>query len=189
MKQLILGLLLPFAMVGVASAADFGAPVPAEPAPMVSDPFIDELRIGGFAHDPSSPESGSVDLNLEVLFAKPWGTEAEWWLPRPAIGATINFDGRTSIGYIDARWQYNVTDWAFVEVGFGGSVNNGETDNTDPDMNALGCQVLFHEQATVGFNVTENWRIMGTIEHSSNAGLCDFNRGLTNAGVRMGYKF
>ena len=62
-------------------------------------------------------------------------------------------------------------------------------DNSDPDMNALGCHVLFHETATIGFNITENWRVMGTIEHSSNAGLCDFNRGLTNAGVRIGYKF
>ena len=39
-------------------------------------------------------------------------------------------------------------------------------------MNALGCHVLFHESATIGFNVTENWRVMGSIEHSSNAGAC-----------------
>jgi len=56
-------------------------------------------------------------------------------------------------------------------------------------MNALGCHVLFRESASLGFNLTESWRIMGTIEHNSNAGLCDFNRGLTNAGVRLGYKF
>ncbi|WP_081449527.1 acyloxyacyl hydrolase [Rhodomicrobium vannielii] len=30
---------------------------------------------------------------------------------------------------------------------------------------------------------------MATIDHMSNAGLCDTNRGLTNAGVRLGYKF
>ena len=32
-------------------------------------------------------------------------------------------------------------------------------------------------------------RLIGTVEHSSNAGLCDFNRGLTDFGVRIGYKF
>jgi hypothetical protein len=56
-------------------------------------------------------------------------------------------------------------------------------------MNALGCHVLFRESASIGFDVTETWRIMGTVEHHSNAGLCDENRGLTNAGVRIGYKF
>src|SRR5262249_38556604 len=148
---------------------------PAPPiAPMVSDPFIDELRLGVYAHDPSSPEAGSADLNVEVLFAKPWGTAAEWWLPRPAVGATINFDGKTSIGYLDARWQYNITDWSFLELGFGGSVNNGNEGHEDDDMNPLGCHLLFHESASLGINITSNWRLMGTIEHSSNAGLCDF---------------
>ena len=35
----------------------------------------------------------------------------------------------------------------------------------------------------------ENWRIMTTIEHMSNGKLCDPNPGLTNLGVRLGYKF
>jgi lipid A 3-O-deacylase len=189
MKHLILGLALAFGAIGMAKAADISAPAPAPLPPMQSDPFVDELRLGVYAHDPWSPEAGSADLNVEVLFAKPWGTDAQWWLPRPNVGATINFNGRTSIAYAGVVWQYDVTDWAFVEVGFGGSVNNGETDNTDPDMNALGCHLLFHESATLGFNLTSNWRLMGTVEHSSNAGLCDYNRGLTNAGVRIGYKF
>ena len=30
---------------------------------------------------------------------------------------------------------------------------------------------------------------MGTVEHMSNAGLCDRNRGLTNFGARVGYAF
>jgi opacity protein-like surface antigen len=192
MKQLILGVVLSCAFAGAAAAADI-APQPAEPAapppPMQSDPFIDELRLGVYAHDPSSPEAGSADLNVEVLFAKPWGTDAQWWLPRPNVGATINFDGKTSIGYAGVVWQYDVTNWAFVELGFGGSVNNGNKGHEDDDMNPLGCNVLFHEQASLGFNLTQNWRLIGTVEHSSNAGLCDFNRGLTDFGVRIGYKF
>jgi lipid A 3-O-deacylase len=174
----------------VAPAADF-APASVEPAPveMKSDPFFDEVRVGVFAHDPWSPEEGSADLNLEVLFAKPWGGDADWWLPRPHIGTTINFAGKTSTAYAGASWQIPLTDWAFIEGTFGGSVNNGETDRSDPDMNPLGCNVLFRESASVGFDLTEQWRIMATVEHHSNAGLCDFNRGLTNAGLRVGYKF
>ena len=189
MKRLILGLILAFGSIGFAAAADLGAPAPAPLPPMTSDPFVDELRLGAYAHDPWSPEAGSVDLNVEVLFAKPWGTDAQWWLPRPHVGATINFDGKTSIAYAGASWQYNITDWAFLEASFGGSINNGDHGNTDPDMNSLGCSWAFHETASIGFNVTQNWRIMGTVEHSSNAGLCEFNRGLTDAGVRIGYKF
>jgi Lipid A 3-O-deacylase (PagL) len=33
------------------------------------------------------------------------------------------------------------------------------------------------------------WRVLLSVEHMSNADLCDRNRGLTNAGVRLGYQF
>ena len=35
----------------------------------------------------------------------------------------------------------------------------------------------------------ESWSLMATIEHYSNAGLCEHNRGMTNFGVRLGYRF
>jgi hypothetical protein len=192
MKTLILGSVLGAVVAAIASlaqAADLGTSEAAPLPPMVSDPFVDELRLGVFAHDPWSPEAGGADLNVEALFAKPWGTDQDWWLPRPHLGATINFEGKTSVIYGGATWQYDITSWAFVEASFGAGVNNGETGKTDPDMNALGCNVLFRESASLGFNLTESWRVMGTVEHNSNAGLCDNNRGLTNAGVRVGYKF
>lgn len=186
MQRIVSSFLILLGLTVAASAADY-APAP---APMVSDPLIDELRLGLFAHDPWSPEHTAVpDLNVEVLFAKPWGTRADWWLPRPHIGATIDFDGKTSAAYAGATWQYDVTSWAFIEATFGGSVNNGETKAGIDGHNALGCNVLFRESASLGFEITENWRIIGTVEHSSNAGLCSENRGLTNAGVRIGYKF
>ncbi|MDQ0394610.1 acyloxyacyl hydrolase [Labrys monachus] len=158
-------------------------------SPVDNAPFIDEVRLGGMAHAPWSPEAGGVDLNAEVLFAKPWGTADEWWLPRPHVGTTINFDGKTSTVYAGATWQYNITSWAFVEASFGGSLNNGETQDLHNDTNPLGCHALFRESASLGYNLTEHWRIMATAEHSSNAGLCDYNRGLTNYGIRVGYKF
>jgi hypothetical protein len=30
---------------------------------------------------------------------------------------------------------------------------------------------------------------MATVEHMSNAGLCDRNRGITNEGLKVGYSF
>lgn len=174
---LFLLLMVVAAHAGDATAASFGA-----------DPFINELRFGGLLHDPGSPENGTgPDFNAEILFAKPWGTDAQWWLPRPNLGATLNFGGGTSTVYAGVAWQYAVTQRIFIEGIFGGSLNNG--DDKAPGRSDLGCRGLFRESASLGFDLTAHWRVMATIEHNSNAGLCDSNRGLTNYGARIGYKF
>jgi lipid A 3-O-deacylase len=49
--------------------------------------------------------------------------------------------------------------------------------------------VNFRESASLGLALSPDWRLMGTVDHMSNAGLCGNNRGLTNAGVRLGIKF
>jgi hypothetical protein len=41
----------------------------------------------------------------------------------------------------------------------------------------------------IGVDVTESISIMATVDHMSNADLCDENQGLTNAGVRVGYRW
>jgi hypothetical protein len=48
---------------------------------------------------------------------------------------------------------------------------------------------MFRESASLGYRITSNVSVMGTVEHISNAGLCDQNRGLTNVGLRLGYRF
>lgn len=160
-----------------ATAASFGA-----------DAFINELRFGGLLHDLTSPEkSTGPDFNAEILFAKPWGGEQTWWLPRPNLGTTLNFGGGTSTVYAGVAWQYNVTQNIFVEGTFGGSLNNFSEDGAH--RSDLGCHALFRESGSLGYDITEHWRIMATVEHNSNAGLCDKNRGLTNYGMRVGYKF
>jgi lipid A 3-O-deacylase len=155
--------------------------------------FVSEVRLGGFAHDPNSPERGSVDLNGEVLFAKPATSEnpiVNALIPRPHVGATVNFAGKTSQAYAGATWDYDITDRIFAEASFGGSVNDGKTGNiVPPGFNKVGCNALFRESASLGYRVTEHWSVMGTVEHSSNAGLCPQNRGLTNVGARIGYSF
>jgi lipid A 3-O-deacylase len=150
--------------------------------------FLNEFRLGAFVHDPLSPErAGGVDLNAEVLFAKPWGTAAEWWLPRPHIGTTLNFEDQTSTVYAGATWQFDLTSTVFAEASFGGSLNNADTNNAE--TSALGCPLLFRSSASLGYRLTTHWQVMASIEHNSNAGLCDRNRGLTNGGLRLGYRF
>ena len=39
------------------------------------------------------------------------------------------------------------------------------------------------------YRLSQSVSLMGTIEHVSNAGFCERNRGLTNMGLRLGYSF
>lgn len=180
---------------GAAYAADLGTPAPATEV-YVTEPVdawraLDELRGGIFAFGVDDPPEGqSVSINFELLSSRlPVGDQA-WYVPRLHLGATINIDDAPSHGYGGLTWTLDVTDWMFVEGSFGGAVHDGDTGaSAPPGESALGCSVLFRESASLGFRFSENWSVMGTIEHLSNAGLCDANRGITEAGARLGYRF
>jgi len=154
---------------------------------------ISEVRVGGLIHDPLSPERGGVDLSGEVLFNKPFTSADPLWnalLPRPDVGGTANFRGKTSEAYAGLAWDYDVTQRVFVEGGFGGSINDAHTGAiVPPGYNDMGCNESFRESASLGYRLTQNWSVMGTVEHMSNAGFCPPNRGLTNFGARVGYAF
>ncbi|MFI5011178.1 MAG: acyloxyacyl hydrolase [Hyphomicrobiales bacterium] len=178
------------------SAADLGYPSSfGPPAAPIAQPsfFLSEVRLGTFAHDAMSPEKGSADLAGEILFAKPFSNPGSAWdflLPRPSVGATISFAGKTSQAFAGLTWTYDITKSIFVEGEFGGSINNGKTGAIVPvGHNAMGCNASFREAASIGYRFNANWSITGTIEHMSNAGLCTQNRGLTNYGARIGYSF
>ena len=53
----------------------------------------------------------------------------------------------------------------------------------------MGCRVQFYEVFGAGADITSNMTATVTWEHTSNASLCAQNDGLTNLGVRIGYKF
>lgn len=174
-------------------AADLaGRPAPAPLAPGYSS-FISELRLGVFAHDPSSPESGSVDINGEILSIKPF-TPADpliaFLVPRLHLGGTLNTAGDTSHVYTGLTWTYDITTKLFVEGSIGVAFHNGKTGVIVPsDRSALGCSPLVRESGSIGYRIDANWSVMATIEHMSNGGSCGANRGLTNYGVRVGYVF
>ena len=197
---LALGIAIAQLAAGAALAADV-ARRPAAPQPMpvpvaLQPSFISEVRFGAFAHDPWSPEAGSANLHAEVLFAKPF-TPADlftsYFVPRPHIGASLNLGDATSFAFAGLTWTVDVTERVFVEASFGGAVHNGNTESNPafipPDRSALGCSPTFRESGSIGYRFTQNWSIMATIEHLSNAGICAQNRGLTNVGARLGYTF
>ena len=182
--------LLAFALPsGPASAADYTL----SPGPLPSQAFQYEIRGGVFAHDPFSPEKGSADINAEFLAKLPFAAPSGGWsflIPRVHVGGMLNTAGRTSHVYAGFTWTYDITRAIFAEASFGGAFHNGYTgDAPRYHENSLGCSPLFRESASLGYRLTENWSVMATIEHMSNAGLCKQNRGLTNVGARIGYRF
>lgn len=174
-----------------AAAADLGPVAYAPPAASMS--FLSEIRGGVLAHNPAARESGSVDVSLELLTVKPF-TSADplvnIFLPRLHLGTSINTRGDTSQVYAGFTWNYDITEKLFFEASFGGALHNGKTGEFVPrDRASLGCSPLFRESASLGYRFDRNWSIMATIEHVSNAKLCNDNQGLTSYGVRVGYAF
>lgn len=167
---------------------------------LAQDFGISEIRGGIFAHSVDEPGTffdimnaeRVQNLNVELLFDTPTLTE---WVTlgelRPHIGATINTGGLESMVYAGASWTVPIfSSPVFVEVAFGGAVHTGNNLGPTPmPARSLGCSLLFHEAASLGVQLTENASIMATIEHASNANLCLDNRGLTNMGIRLGWKF
>ena len=151
-----------------------------------------ELRGGVFAHDPVSPEKGSADINAEMLSPRLPINAGAWQIlvPRLHLGTTINTAGKTSHGYTGLTWGYDLTKTLFVEASLGGDLNNGKTGNSlVQGRNAMGCSAAFRESGSLGYRFTGNLSLLATVEHVSNAGFCERNRGLTNMGLRLGYSF
>jgi hypothetical protein len=159
--------------------------------------FLSEFRFGLSAQDPWGAEGrdGSANLTGEILFAKPFTASdlfTSYFIPRPHVGGSLNFDDRTSFAYAGLSWTIDVTPNVFVEGSFGGAVHNGK-DSSHPLSDrqaALSCSPLFRESGSVGVRLSANWSVMATIEHLTDGGTCsDENRGLTNVGARVGYSF
>ncbi len=165
-----------------------------EPFETTAHPFwtIDEVRAGVFKQAiDNAPGEGTAAMNLEVLggrFASGYENSIlDFFLtPRPHVGTTIAF-GKTDEFYFGVTWDAKLIGNTFFETSFGGAAHDGPLHEAHEA--SYGCEVNFRESASLGFAFTPEWRLMGTLDHMSNAGLCVNNRGLTNAGVRLGIKF
>ena len=163
----------------------------AQPQPSL----LSEFRFGLSAQDPWGAEGrdGSANVTGEILFAKPFTASdlfTSYFIPRPHIGGSLNFDDRTSFAYAGLSWTIDVTPDIFVEGSFGGAIHNGRgSSHPLQERETLGCSPLFRESGSVGVRLSANWSVLATIEHLSNAGACSENRGLTNIGARVGYSF
>lgn len=167
----------------------------AEPNGSFADfPIINEFRFGILAADleEGGGSDDAVALNAEVLTA-PLGYSANETIldvflhPRLHLGANVNLerDGVNQL-YAGVTWDFYLTEKLFLEASFGGALHDGETDD---NSDSYGCVLNFRESASVGFALSENLSLMVGVDHMSNGGLCDQNQGLTNVGVRVGYRW
>jgi lipid A 3-O-deacylase len=193
-------------IIGLSSyAADLG-PSYASPdrSQEAADPFarpttypgLNEVRLGVLAAnlEDGGGEKAETLINGEVLFNIGLSQHVyedpirNFFLrPRAHVGFSVTPDEGTNQVYGGLTWEAHLTSKIFVEASFGGTLHDGETAGNDP--NSYGCSLMFRESASIGYELTERVRIMATVDHMSNAGLCDQNQGLTNAGVRIGYRW
>jgi lipid A 3-O-deacylase len=191
----------------VASAfgfSSYAADLPASPDAVVGDPFahprlfpgLDDVRLGVLAAnlEDGGGEEAEVLINGEALFNIGLSQQVyddpirNFFLrPRAHIGFSVTPDEGTNQVYGGLTWDAHLTNRIFIEASFGGTLHDGPTAANDP--NSYGCSLMFRESASIGYELTEHVRIMATVDHMSNAGLCDQNQGLTNAGVRLGYRW
>jgi Lipid A 3-O-deacylase (PagL). len=155
--------------------------------------LLDEIRGGVLAHSPGNTESGTVDLAVELLsdhlpVATGNGLLDFVLSPRLHAGAVVSTAGETSYVYAGLTWDFAITDSLFIETAFGGALNNGV--DGERGRIEMGCVATFRSAAGVGYRFDDSWSIIAGVEHLSHAGLCgDDNEGLTNVGVRVGYRF
>jgi lipid A 3-O-deacylase len=163
----------------------------------VCSSYVDEVPTAPslFADERPEVREDGVFVSGEILFATPVPEFRNRFAnallrPRPHVGALASTEGGTSQIYAGLTWDLPITDRLFLEASFGGAVHNGETERrrvqTGPE---LGCPVSFRESVGIGVNLTPNWRVLASVDHSSHAGLCGVNDGLTHAGVSVGYRF
>ena len=160
--------------------------------PAAAGDLFDEVRFGGSASLDSSRSQdhgfiGSAEVYLAPFSSSNSGVAKVLLEPRIQVGISGG-PGATDQIYTGLNWHLPITDTLFAEFGAGGTVHNGNLDGGAGPR--LGCRLLFREHAALGVKVTENVNVLATVDHSSNANLCDGpNDGLTHAGLALGVKF
>jgi lipid A 3-O-deacylase len=160
--------------------------------------IVDELKIGGLAHDVGflgRHVEGGADVNVELLFTSP-DLLRYIGSPRPHIGADINTSGNTSDGYFGLTWGimliqnlFGVGDGIFANGSLGGAVHDGRLLTAPPDRKRLGSRILFRESLELGYQVNPVVSVSAILDHISNANLAPRNAGITSAGARIGFRF
>ena len=152
-----------------------------------------EVRLGGGSFDtgPATPSdfNGSV-INAEFVVPSP-GFLSIIGSPRPYLGSDIALsDDAIHVVYAGLNWEVNLTDRVYLGFSGGGSWNNSpKTTSASGTTKNLGSSILFHLQASAGYDVTETIGIQLFYNHFSNANTFNSNIGLESIGGRLALRF
>jgi len=171
-------------------------PAGADAGPLAG--VVDEAKLGTSIHDiaiGADHKEPGTDINSEVLFVSP-SLFAPIFSPRPHLGVMANSAGKTSWSYAGLTWSVTPfkgllapNDGIFAALGLGGAVHTGNNASTDPDRKGMGTTFLFHEYAELGYRDAAGYSLSAFLDHVSNANTAKHNPGITDLGVRVGYKF
>jgi hypothetical protein len=151
-----------------------------------------ELRLGLGAYDTgifSHHKFNGADLYGELLFPSP---DFLYWLgsPRPHIGVDIATRSHAiDFAYGGLTWDTYFTRHLFTTASLGIAITSAANLHDPTDYKPMGCKVLFHLGAGIGYDITSNISLQLYADHFSNAKLCKPDAGAESTGLRIGYRF
>ena len=158
--------------------------------------LFDEFRLGASAglDEPSDRSGVAIDAvvlldPLVLRFESAFATDL--LSPRPLLGVSLSPEGSPNQLFAGFAWDVEITDLFFVEASFAGGVNGGSqlpVEDEDADR-VLRCSVHLRQSAGLGMKFGDHLRLVTSLDHSSDAGLCGDSTGVTQAGAAFGYKF
>jgi hypothetical protein len=157
--------------------------------------LFDEFRLGASAGLDGASDRSGVAIDAVVLldplvlrFESAFATDL--LSPRPLLGVSLSPEGGSNQLFAGFAWDVQITDLFFVEASFAGGVNGGQLDVDEEDADrVLRCSVHLRQSAGLGMKFGDHLRLVTSLDHSSDAGLCGDSTGVTQAGAAFGYRF
>lgn len=172
---------------------------------------ISEIRVGVSDFDErilklgigkASGRENSLAINAEIIFEEP--EFLKWALtPQPYINGTLNVEGKTSYAGAGLMWRQNFGDKFYGDFSFGLVMHTGAK-VVDPNNElsfferlerrsnqiSFGSDLLFREQITLGYRITDDWSAEVFGEHLSNGQILgNINEGVDILGLKASKRF
>lgn len=155
---------------------------------ILQNAYAQEIKIGIMQHDFNTKLGHRYEKGQNIIVEYLFDKMPNYIRAFPHIGASINNKGFTSNIYTGLTWQLNIKDLFTIEASLGCSINNAE--RLQPKKKrALGSKLLFRESFSIGYLIDKTHSISIMIDHISSADIRKPNPGLTDIGIRYGFRF
>lgn len=155
---------------------------------LVTNANAQEIKIGAMQHDFDTKLNHRHEKGKNIIIEYMLDKTQNFLGAFPHIGASLNNKGYTSNIYTGLTWQFDLGENFLIEASLGASINNAER-KQKAKKRALGSNILFRESFSAGLRFAKIHSITIIIDHISSADLSKPNPGLTDIGLRYGYRF